>query len=285
MLGAPSQRSRLAAARFTFLQTYLMRVSIFLLLGGCLTAGLTQAQSFQGVGLRLGGNLASGTFATVEQATGPGVDYTYQRSSLLGYQVGLAATFGSGHWAVQPALVFTQKGLKQTATAKTSFGGYDYQEKDDFKARIHYLELPLNLVYSFGDDGEGIQVFAGPYLAMGVGGRNTYALELSSSDPDFMGPQSESGTQAFTFGSTFSEPDPNSTSNSSVYESRARRFDAGLNFGVGYRRGPMQVQLGYGLGLLNAQPKYPASYQMTDDTGYIRTAQLTATYYFPVGGR
>lgn len=260
-----------------------MRIFIPLVLGGCLTAGLSQAQNLSGIGLRLGGNLASGTFTTVDQAAGPGSDYAYRRGSLLGYQVGVAASFGGGHWAVQPALVFSQKGLKQTATIKANFGGYDYQEKDVSKARVHYLELPLNFVYALGAEGEGFQVFAGPYLAVGVGGRNHYALEVSSTDPDFPGPQSESGTQAFTFGSTFSEPDPNGTE--SVYESRARRFDAGLNFGVGYRYGPLQVQLGYGLGLLNAQPRYPASFDTPNDTGYIRTGQLTATYYFSSADR
>ncbi|MDB5267002.1 MAG: hypothetical protein JWP58_42 [Hymenobacter sp.] len=60
----------------------------------------------------------------------------------------------------------------------------------------------------------------------------------------------------------------------------ARRFDAGLNAGIGYRFRALQVQLGYGLGLLNQQPgKAPAF--GTEPTAYRqRVAQLTATYFF-----
>lgn len=261
-----------------------MRVFI-ILLGSCLASGLTQAQSFQGIGLRLGGNLASGDFNRVEDYTPAGFDFEYQRSSVAGYQVGVAATIGWGHWAVQPGLIFTQKGVKQRAATAFSLGGYDYTNTFTVTSRVHYLELPLNVVYGFGADGEGFQVFAGPYAAVGVGGRARFSLEATSTDPDNPAPEPESDSQPFSFGSTFSEEPIGNGTPSVDYEARARRFDAGLNFGVGYRHGPLQVQLGYGLGLLNAQPKYPASYPKPNDTGYLRTAQLTATYYFPLTGK
>lgn len=259
-----------------------MRISIIVLLGCCLASGLSRAQSFQGIGLRLGGNLASGTFNTVEQVAQPGTDYSYKRSALAGYQVGVAASFGSGHWALQPALVFTQKGVKQRLLENTNFGGYDFTVDFSVNSRVHYLELPLNVVYGFGADGEGFQVFAGPYVAVGVGGRTDFELTETTTNPNYPEPHTKSGSAGMAFGNTFSE-EPSISTPSVDWEGRARRFDAGVNFGVGYRQGPIQVQLGYGLGLLNVQPAYPASYDMPNDTGHLRTAQLTATYYFGPG--
>ena len=259
-----------------------MRTSLLCLLGGLCLAATAHAQTRFSIGPRLGGNLATGTFSTIDQGATAGLDYSYSRGSLLGFQVGVGASIGSGHWAVQPALVFSQKGLRQDLTATYSFGGASLQETDRIDCRVHYLELPINFMYGFGPDGEGFQVFAGPYVAIGVGGRANYSFTLTSNDPANPGSYSDSGSQPFAFGNTFAEPDPNG---SDEIMAQARRFDAGLNAGVGYRRGPLQVQLGYGLGLLNAQPNYPASYQTPNDKGYLRVAQLTATYYFPAGGK
>lgn len=261
-----------------------MRLFIYLLCISCLSLGVARAQTSVSVGPRLGGNLASATFHTLDQASGAGTNYSYARSALAGYQVGVAATIGRGHWAVQPAVVFTQKGVKQQASEVASFSGVDYREELRVSSRVHYLELPLNVVYGFGADGDGVQLFAGPYLAVGVGGQARFTVEASSNDPARPFNYSESGSQAFAFGNTFDEPDPNGAATVPV-EARARRFDAGINAGVGYRHGPFQVQLGYGLGLANAQPDYPAGYHEPNATGYHRTAQLTATYYFPLAGR
>ena len=59
----------------------------------------------------------------------------------------------------------------------------------------------------------------------------------------------------------------------------ARRLDAGLNAGVGYRAGPVQVQLGYGLGLLNQQPSKAPAFHDDLPAYYQRVVQLTATYF------
>ena len=64
-----------------------------------------------------------------------------------------------------------------------------------------------------------------------------------------------------------------------------RRLDAGVNFGVGYRKGPLQVQLGYGLGLRNlhqidADATADFVHNFREDAAYNRVAQLTGTYFF-----
>lgn len=260
-----------------------MRISLLLLLGS-LGATAAHAQTTTSFGPRLGGNLATATFSPVDQSAA-GSSSSYSRGTLASYQLGVAASVGSrrGHWAFQPALIFTQKGLRQTvADVYSPVPGVSYRTDGHVDSRINYFELPLNVVYGFAPGGEGFQLFAGPYVAVGVGGRASYAATVTSNDPGNAVSYSGSGSQAFAFGSTFVEPDPNS---SSTFDARVRRFDAGINAGVGYRRGPVQVQLGYGLGLVNVQPDYSVSIPEQNNSGYHRVAQLTATYYFPTARR
>lgn len=257
--------------------------TIFLLSTGW-SIGLVQAQTSFSFGPRLGGNLSTATFNSLEQASGSGSTFASSRSPLVGVQVGLAASFGQGPWMVQPALVFSQKGVKQRASASDSFAGEVLTATLDVTSRVNFLELPVNVVYSFGTNGQGWQVFAGPYLAVGVGGKAEYSKKLTSTNPSSPFAGESHGSKGFAFGNTFAEPDPNSQSGDD-FDARVRRWDAGINVGAGYRVGAFQVQLGYAFGLLNAQPDYPASYQFDNTTGYHRNAQLTATYFLPQASR
>lgn len=257
-----------------------MRTFLFSLVAATVGLGSAQAQVAVGFGPRLGGNVSTATFNAIDNASGPGGSFSASRSALAGFQVGLGASIGRGHWALQPAVVFTQKGLNQTSEGTISFLGSTITLNQRVSSRVNFLELPVNVVYALGSNGEGFQFFAGPYLAVGVGGAGTYDVKVSVPGQD---PETYSGSQGMEFGNTFSEPDPNSNAQFES-EFRLRRFDAGLNAGFGYRVGAFQAQVGYGLGLLNAQPDYPASFQQPNETGYHRTTQLTATYYFPPGG-
>ncbi|MBO2011843.1 outer membrane beta-barrel protein [Hymenobacter negativus] len=253
--------------------------TLFLLITG-LNVSLVQAQTSVSFGPRLGGNLSTATFSSLEQTTGGSGTLTSSSTPLLGWQIGMAASFGKGPWMVQPALIFTQKGVKQKASASDSFGSQTLTATIDATSRVNFLELPVNVVYAFGADGQGFQVFAGPYLAIGVGGKAEISEKLTSSDPNSLFNGEGNGSKGYAFGNTFVEPDPNSP-NDFAFDARVRRFDAGANLGVGYRTGPFQVQLSYAFGLLNAQPDYPVNYQIENTTGYHRNTQLTATYFLP----
>lgn len=68
-------------------------------------------------------------------------------------------------------------------------------------------------------------------------------------------------------------------------DSNNRRLDAGINVEIGYRKGPLQVQLGYSLGLRNLHQSNPYQpynhgYDFSQDATYNRVAQLTGTYFF-----
>jgi len=264
---------------------FFMKIRIMAVFGLGLSLSAAQAQTTFSIGPRVGGGVASGTFTGFDQltTTPKAGDYTYSRSSVAGYQLGLTASIGSGHLAFQPSLLYTSKGVKQLGSASDNSNGVQSKITLDVTSRINYLELPLNVVYSLGDDGQGFQLFAGPYVAFGIGGKADYKLDASSNGPGI--PFSDSGSRSYEFGNTFVDPDPNGTSTKFVADARARRFDAGLNAGVGYRVGPVQAQLGYGLGLVNVQPDYPASYKQDNSTGYNRSVQLSVAYLFSAGGR
>ena len=258
-----------------------MRTFSLLSLALGLGLGNAQAQIRCSFGPRLGGNYATATFNGLALAAGGNSAISIGRSPLAGFQVGVVASIGDGPWLVQPAMLFSQKGLKQSATATDTFGNETITESLTVTSRVNFLELPVNIAYAFGADGQGFQVFAGPYLALGVDGNAEYTAKVSSTNPNSSLNGQESGSKGYAFGSTFAESDPNSNGSDDNVDARVRRFDAGFNVGVGYRVGPVQVQLGYAIGLLNAQPNYPASYQMKNETGYHRNAQLTATYFLP----
>jgi hypothetical protein len=238
-----------------------------------------QAQTTISFGPRLGANLS--TFSYSGESIG--VENTNSR---LGVQVGGTLNVGFGKFAFQPSLLFTQKGAKLTAAETDNSSGYNTTASVELKPRLHYLELPLNVVYTSEGD-HGFQLFAGPYVALGVGGGGSYQVSLASTDPQyspFAG--TYPGSLAVEYGDRQNDNSAatNGTGGGGLGLSAptltltARRFDAGLNGGVGYRVGPVQAQLGYSLGLVNFVPNGPDG----EDTGskaYHRGFQLSATYF------
>jgi hypothetical protein len=146
----------------------------------------------------------------------------------------------------------------------------------------------LNVVYTLGG-AEGFQLFAGPYVAAGVGGRGSYSVKFDSTDPDlafFSGTYPGSLTVEYgdnqNDNASLNNPNSTPTSTSPKIIVTTRRFDFGLNAGVGYRMGPFQAQLGYGLGLANFQPNDSEGNE-TDSKSRHRVFQLSANYFF--GGK
>lgn len=142
----------------------------------------------------------------------------------IGGKVGGVVNIGIiNHLSVQPGLFFSMKG-----------GNYKYSEtvgpitaEYDSKTNLNYLELPVNVVYSFGEDHDGFFVFAGPYVGYALGGKMKQTVGGVSEDEDVK------------FGSDKGE---------------AKRLDVGANAGVGYML-PMGLyfRAQYGLGLANIE--------------------------------
>ena len=255
--------------------------SAFLLTAGFAGAATTaQAQSSIEFGPRLGLNIS-----TVKESGAPTAGVEQQINAIAGLQVGLTLNAAiNDNFSFQPSLLFSQKGAEfvGSSTVPGSSTAYKTDVKFTLKPQFGYLELPLNFVYTFGGQ-QGFQVFAGPYAALGVSGGGSAKGEIITNDPVLLA-LGATGTFPATLKVEFGDKQ-NDNSNSSTTSGTltatvtARRFDAGLNGGVGYRVGPFQAQLGYGLGLVNFVPK-DTNGNDTGSKGYHRMWQLSANYFF-----
>ncbi len=159
---------------------------------------------------------------------------------LTSFQVGFV---GDAHLAsivyLQSGLLFTGKGAK-TQSGSSSSANY-------YKATTnpYYLELPVNLLLKapLGGDNKFF-IGAGPYLAMGIAGKNKVegkvaniafsrerSIEFSNDDPTTINNQEGAG-----FGIM-------------------RRFDYGLNGTAGIEGKSLVLGVNYGLGLAKLQSR------------------------------
>jgi hypothetical protein len=227
--------------------------STFLLASGLfLLATTAQAQVTFAIGPTVGLTLAKA------RASNDDFPNTYRP----GLEAGLLAAIGCGHFAVQPALLFSQKGYKSTYTVTYLAPNRSQPNTTaDFTRNAHfsYLTLPLNMVYCQHTTGQGFQVFAGPYLSVLLGGR--YESSGPNKTPAFYSDILVANTLPTSGGTTY----------------YARRLDTGIQGGLGYRQKQLLVQVSYSLGLRNFQPTYE------DGTGaacYNQTFQLSFSYLF-----
>lgn len=139
--------------------------------------------------------------------------------------------------AIQPGIIFTGKGSKIQSGNSTDL--------NYFKATVnpYYIEIPVNVALKLPISGESnFFVGAGPYIAMGVGGKRkiegktlgvAYSskekIEYSSDDPSTF--NNEEGTGLGVM----------------------RRFDYGLNATAGFQLGSGMIALNYGYGLAKLQ--------------------------------
>lgn len=146
---------------------------------------------------------------------------SFDPKMLVGFHAGLISEIGlADNLKLQPGILYSSKGSKYEITL--------FEETFDFSMAPAFIEVPVNLMYSFGPGDTKFNVFAGPYFAYGIGGK--YKSEGESEDISF-------GT---------SEDDD------------MKPFDIGVNFGVGVNIKGFLISAQYGLGLANLT---------TEDTG------------------
>ena len=218
-------------------------------------ASVAQAQVRFTAGPQVGYNLTTVNFKVDNGAA------TYATSSKSGFAAGVMADIGFGHLALQPAVQFAQKGYDQVAT---------YSLVTSNRIRLNYLAIPINLAYTQHSDGQGAQVFAGPYLGILLGGN--YSAETTGGQVS--NPERGKVVAAESYTPSFSD--------SNFY---SRRVDAGLQFGLGYRYQGLLLQAAYSLGLTNqasvaeqragGSPYPPITYRN-------RAFQLSLAYLFGV---
>ncbi len=136
----------------------------------------------------------------------------------IGFNLGLALDYEFvPNSAIQTGLFFTTKGFK----AKDSSPNIEYTEN------LYYLQLPVHYAYKVDvTPGTRVVLHAGPYAAYGVGGKREAKVGSLSGTWDV----------DKIFGDAAGQYKP---------------FDAGLGLGVGAEFGPLLLDLGWDMGLVN----------------------------------
>jgi Outer membrane protein beta-barrel domain len=157
--------------------------------------------------------------------------------TLTSFQVGITGNFGLAPFlAIQSGLLFTGKGSKTQSGAEGSANWYRATTNP------YYLEVPVNLVFKTPTGPVKFFAGAGPYIAMGIAGKNKTngsfaginfssekSIEWSNDDPTTLNDEEGAG-----FGIL-------------------KRFDYGLNGLVGIETKSLVVSANYGLGLAKLQ--------------------------------
>jgi len=156
---------------------------------------------------------------------------------IASFQAGLQADLPIGpFFAIQPGVFFTGKGAK-LESGNTS-GNNWYRAT----TRPYYIEIPVNAVIKLPLGDQSSFFFgAGPYLGIGVGGKNR--LEGETLGASFS--RSES--------IKFSDDDPFTSNEEGAGYNILRRFDYGLNGTIGIEAAHAMFSVNYGLGLAKIQ--------------------------------
>lgn len=158
---------------------------------------------------------------------------TEKNNTLTTFNVGIMNRFGLSKVVdFELGLLLAGKGSK----AETYFnGGNDY-----VKSRFNplYIEMPLNLVVKAPlSSSVGAFFNAGPYVAVGVGGKSETESKI--------GPLTSTSSANIQF----SNDDPFTSSQEDAAYNKLKRFDYGLNVGGGLDFKKVLIKLNYGLGL------------------------------------
>lgn len=157
--------------------------------------------------------------------------------TLSSFHAGLQADLPiSSFFAIQPGVFFTGKGSKLESGNTSGDNWYRVS------TRPYYIEVPVNAVIKI-PLGEEARFFvgAGPYAAVGVGGKNKMEGELLGVD------------FSRTRNIKFSNDDPFTSGEEGSGYGIMRRFDYGLNGTAGVEGKRAVFSVNYGLGLAKLQ--------------------------------
>ncbi len=231
-----------------------------------LAAGMLAQVTF---GPRVGLNISKYGYNFKDAGMEPDVKFR------LGGSVGAVMNLQINNFlAFQPSLSFTKKGtaldLGSNESGEAILTGYN-------RARVAYLELPLNLAIGIRLGPGQAQFFAGPYLAMAICGKQRWDYEENVN-----GVRTQiDGDKKIIFGNEAEEDMTGSTED--IYQ---RRFDYGIDFGFGYRYKQLLFNFGFAMGLANLQPESPGEDSFSKDHKYFnRTIFLNAAWLFGKGSK
>lgn len=212
-----------------------MKTGIFSFVLILLTASaLVNAQNDAKIGFGL---IAGPNFQTITGKDYNGDDLDH--GLIIGFHAGVNANIPvTADFYFQPGLLFTTKGGKIFYELQADIKSADPGEAT-VKTKLNYIEMPLNLLYRpVLGDGHMLLGF-GPYVALGIGGKETVSVDYSDIDEEFdvkfKNPVTANGTET------------------SYY----KPFDAGANIFFGYELSAgLFFQLNAQLGLLKINSEY-----------------------------
>lgn len=186
----------------------------------------------------------------------------------MGPQVGLMMNFQILEFlAFQPSLMYSKKGTGYNI--EDEYSG-DYVITGYKRDRVSYLEVPLNLALGLKIGPVKFQVFAGPYFAYAIAGKQVWDYEenLNGIRTD------KKGDAKFEFVNEIPEEQDEDV----IYQ---RPFDAGIDFGLGFQVSKVLINVGYAMGFSNLQPEIADSEFSAEDYKYSnRTIFLNAAWLF-----
>lgn len=231
-----------------------------------ITAPCLAQKSFR-IGPRIGATLATVHYSDNPSYFNPTTTYK------AGFEAGMMGAFQTGHIGIQPMLSFIQKGYDSQYSIVPSRGTLPPSSYSN-TTRLNYLTAQMNFAYIQRVNGQGFQVFAGPYISCLIGGKyrsefNYYTLgKMNSFDGQVVAGDNNPGTPG----------------SNDIY---LKRWDIGLQAGVGYQYRGLLVQVGYNLGLRNLAATYPGGFPLTTLTAtptYNRAFHASIAYLFNTRG-
>ena len=186
---------------------------------------------------------------------------TDKNNLLTTFNVGVMSRFGlSPTFDLESGILLSGKGAK----AERYFGT---NNSDFIKAKFNplYLEVPLNAIVKIPlnvKSTSSIFFNAGPYIAVGVGGKST-------NDNNILGVQSSSSNKI-----TFNNDNPLTSQQEDAGYNKFKRFDYGLNFGGGIDFGKFILKANYGLGL--SKIRSTQTNNTANDNNKYRTISISA---------
>ncbi|OON67242.1 porin family protein [Hymenobacter sp. CRA2] len=206
-----------------------------------------------------------------------GAEREFNAEPLTRGAAGGTASVGWQHWVAQASVLYAQKGFRLDDDYQDPGPGVRFTRittKQTF--RLNYLTLPLNVVFAQRANGQELQVFAGGYVSRLLGGsstyNNSYVLQTNVGAQAY---DRQGKTDIKAAGET-ADPDFNDP-NPPLY---SKPWDFGVQGGMGYQWGGLQVQLSYSRGLTDLFPPYVEDGGFKGPTYKLRTWQLSVAYLF-----
>ena len=192
---------------------------------------------------------------------------TEKNNMLTTFNVGIMGRSNASEpIALEAGLLLVGRGSK--ANTYTTSSTDDNYIKTKFNPL--YLEIPVNLIVRMPlQSKSNIFVNAGPYIAMGIGGK-------SKVETKFLGAVSNSSSDI-----EFNNDNPSTTQQEDAGYDKLKRFDYGVNLGAGFDLGKILLKANYGLGL--AKINSTETDNSSNDKNKYRTVSVSVG--IPLGGK